>query len=294
MNRRILPRGPGFAGALVTVIALVAVSAPSVVGQFATSVTLVEVYATVTDAAGRPVTGLQRGDFRVREDGAPREIEAFAAGEFPLSAALAIDRSWSMAGAPLREARVAASRFLDQLRPADDAMVIGVSSEVETLAPLSHDRAVQYDALKALVPWGSTRLHDAILAALDEIGAARGRRALVVLSDGQDKGSAATAEQVTDRARRSDVIIYPVVLGGRNSALLTQLATFTGGRAFWVKRADQLGDAFGEVARELRHQYLIGYAPATDVRPGAWRGISVEVPGRRVNVRARPGYFVGP
>lgn len=258
--------------------------------QFSTSLTLVEVYATVLDPQGRPVTGLRREEFSVREDGAARDIEAFAAGEFPLSVALAIDHSWSMAGRSLEQAKLASRRFLDELRPADDAMVIGVSSEVETLAALSHDRAAQRAAVDSLAPWGSTRLHDAILEAHARIGEGQGRRALLVFSDGNDRGSVAAADQVVSRVHRADVIVYPVVLGPRNSPLLAQLASFTGGRAFWVRRAQQLDEAFAEIARELRHQYLIGYTPAAKPA-GGWRRITVEVPGRNVKVRARPGYY---
>ncbi len=261
--------------------------------QFSSSVTLVEVYATVVDRGGRPVVDLGRDAFVVKEDEVAREVQTFAAGAFPLSVALAIDRSWSMAGAPLDQARSASHRFLADLRPADEAMVIGVSSEVETLAPLSRDREAQRAAVAALSPWGSTKLHDAILEAHGRIGAASGRRALLVLSDGRDRGSAATAAEVVERVRRGHVIVYPVVFGPQNSSLLVQLAAFTGGRAFWVRRAEEIEGVFADVARELRHQYLIGYAPAAaSGRAGAWRRITVEVPGRPdVRVRARPGYF---
>lgn len=284
------------AAAVAATIAVAAATAPdriaAAAAQFRASVTLVEVYATVTDASGRPVIDLGRDAFAVREDGEPREIQAFAAGDFPLSVALAIDRSWSMAGAPLDQARAASQRFLAELRPADEAMVIGVSSEVETLAPLSRDRDRQRAAVAGITPWGSTKLHDAILEAFARIGAGEGRRALLVFSDGQDRGSIAHASDVVARVRRGDVIVYPVVLGPRNSPLMVQLAAFTGGRAFWIRRASEIEGAFADVARELRHQYLIGYLPTDDRRTGTgWRRITVEVPGRNVTVRARPGYF---
>lgn len=288
-----LPPRPWLRRARACALALVAgVGTAAAAGQFSASVTLVEVYATVTDADGRPVTDLGRDAFVVREDAVAREVQAFAAGEFPLSVALAVDRSWSMAGEPLDQARAASRRFLDELRPADDAMVIGVSSEVETLAPLSHDRAAQQAALAALTPWGSTKLHDAILEAHGRIGAARGRRALLIFSDGQDRGSVASVADVVARVRLADVIVYPVVLGEKNSSLLVQLAAFTGGRAFWIRRASEIEGVFADIARELRHQYLIGFVPAGGGTRGAtWRRITVEVPGRNVRVRARPGYF---
>lgn len=284
-----MPRATILAMAAITIASWSRIAAPA---QFRASVTLVEVYATVTDGAGRPVIDLGRDAFVVREDGERRDIETFAAGDFPLSVALAIDHSWSMAGAPLERARLAARHFLDALRPADEAMIVGVSSEVETLAPLSRDREAQQAAVAAIAPWGSTKLHDAILDAFARIAAGRGRRALIVFTDGHDRGSAAGAADVVARVRRGDVIVYPVVLGPEHSSLMAQLAAFTGGRAFWIRRAAEAERAFSDVARELRHQYLIGYQPGASAGRGdGWRRITLEAPGHDVRVRARPGYF---
>jgi Ca-activated chloride channel family protein len=259
--------------------------------QFAAQVTLVEVYATVTNADRQPVAGLTREDFRVLDNGEPRDIEVFAASDFPLSVAIAVDRSWSMAGRRLEQARTAGRQFLGQLREQDEAMLVGISSEVETLAPLTRDRAAQYLALDALTPWGATKLHDALLEALARIETAQGRRALVVLSDGQDRGSRASAEEVAERARRTPVLIYPVTIARQNSSLLAQLASFTGGRAFWLREPDELGEAFGAIAQELRQQYLLGFRPPASSPTVAWRRITVEANGRALKVRARPGYY---
>jgi Ca-activated chloride channel family protein len=192
-----------------------------------------------------------------------------------------------MAGAPLDQARAATRAFLDQLRAADEIMLVGVSSEVETLSPLSTDRAGPQAAVDAMTPWGSTKLHDAILQAMDRIDAARGRRALVILSDGQDRGSRARADEVIDRVRRANVLVYPVVLGERNSPLLAQLAAFSGGRAAWIRRSADIVAVFTDIAQELRHQYLIGFAPVEPEAAATWRRITVEVPGRQLRVRAR-------
>ena len=215
--------------ALAAVACAVAAASLVVHAQFASRVTLVEVYATVTDPAGRPVTGLEREAFRVTDGGQPRDIDVFAAGDFPLSVAIAIDRSWSMAGEPLERARSAARQFLGELRADDEAALIGISSEVETLAPLSRDRRTQLAALDELRPWGSTKLHDALLESITRVEAAQGRRALLVLSDGEDRGSRASADEVVQRARRTPVLIYPVTVSRRNPPLMAQLASFTGG-----------------------------------------------------------------
>jgi Ca-activated chloride channel family protein len=257
-------------------------------GQFATGTDLVEVYATVTTTGGRPVTTLTRDDFVVRENGVPQGIETFAVGDFPLSVALALDRSWSMAGQRLVAVKAAATTFLDQLRHDDEAMLLAIGSEVDTLSPLSRDRAAQRAAVDTLEPWGSTPLHDAIIEAVDRIGRARGRRALLILSDGNDRYSRASADDVVARVRGAGVLIYSVVLGREATPLLAQLTRISGGRAFEVENTEDIGRAFADVAAELRHQYLLGYEP-TRGPAGQWRRIAVQVP-RGMVVRARTGY----
>ena len=98
-------------------------AAQDAIPQFSSRVQLVEVYATVTDAGGGPVTGLKASDFEVDEDNVPQDISTFAAGEFPLTVALGVDRSWSMAGTPLRLAKQASQSFLRALKPDDRSMV---------------------------------------------------------------------------------------------------------------------------------------------------------------------------
>jgi Ca-activated chloride channel homolog len=257
---------------------------------------VVEVYATVTDAKGEPVTGLTREAFFVRENGAEQAISTFTAGEFPLSVAVAIDRSFSMAGERLAVAKSAARVFLGELRPQDESMIIAIGSEVDVLGSLSADREAQFASLAKLDAFGTTGLYDAILRAIDSIQAARGRRALVLLSDGSDRYSTARAEDALSRARQSDVLMYPVALGRNRPPVFAELATLTGGRSFHLTNAQQLPDTLRMIARELRHQYLIGYTPTRPVVPGSgeWRDIVVTVEARQPNlrVRARDGYLV--
>jgi Ca-activated chloride channel family protein len=257
--------------------------------QFSSGVNVVEVYASVTDDAGEPVTGLTRGDFVVRESGQTQHVSTFAAGEFPLAAAVALDHSFSMAGERLGVAKSAARVFLGELRPEDESLVIGIGSEVETLAPRSTDREAQYRALATLDTFGTTSLHDAIIAAIDAVQDARGRRALVLLSDGDDRYSKATAGDVLSRARRTDVLIYPVALGRTRPSLFAELATLTGGRSFHVRDSRRLGETLRGIARELRHQYLLGYSPSRAIVAGEeeWRSITVTVNRPGVRVRAR-------
>ncbi|HSL23286.1 MAG TPA: VWA domain-containing protein [Vicinamibacterales bacterium] len=261
--------------------------------QFTSQVNLVEVYATVTDSRGAAVTDLAREEFDVLEDGERQQVTAFVAGDFPLAAAVALDRSFSMDRERLTAAKSAARLFLGELRPEDQAMVIAVGSEIQTVAPLSTGRAAQYRAVETLDRWGTTSLHDAIIAAIDHVQPARGRRALLLLSDGDDRYSRATAADALARARRADVLIYPIAVGERRVPLFAELAALTGGRSAHVRDVRTLPATMREIARELRHQYLLGYTPRRPLtETGEWRAIAVRVKRPGLTVRARDGYLV--
>jgi Ca-activated chloride channel family protein len=262
--------------------------------QFTSGINLVEVYASVTDERGNPITGLSQGDFELHEDGVLQTVSNFAAGNVPLSAALAIDRSFSVAGTRLSLAKAAAQAFLGELRSSDEAMIIAVGSQVEVVAPLSTDRSVQRDAVNRLDAFGTTGLYDAIIDAIDDVQPAKGRRALIILSDGNDRYSEASADDALERARRSDVMVFPVSIGTARPALFAELATLTGGRSFHARDGSALAETLRGIARELRQQYLLGYTPLRPPLAGSneWRSISVTLKRPGANVRARDGYLV--
>lgn len=260
--------------------------------QFATKVNQVEVYATVTDADGRAIRDLTREDFIVREDELPQMITAFMGGDFPATVALAVDRSSSMAGEPLHMARTAGKAFIARLKPEDRATLISISGDVEVLAPVSSDAAFLLKALDTLDPWGTTSLHDALIRSLDLLESERGRRAIVVLSDGEDRYSLATAADVLDRVRRSTAIVYPIAIGRKRPPLFAEIAIASGGRSFHLRDPRELVTTLGTIADDLRAQYLIGYEPsrAWPIDDAQWRSISVTVRRPNVRVRARSGY----
>jgi Ca-activated chloride channel homolog len=260
--------------------------------QFVSGVSLVEVYAAVTNAKGEPVTGLTAADFIVEEDGRRETIGTFAAGEFPLAVALGIDHSFSVPRDRLKATLEASRAFVAALRPSDEVMVLGIGSEIETLAPLSADHRAASDALRQLEPWGTTPLYDATVAALDAIQAAKGRRALILLSDGTDRYSATAESQLIDEARRRDVLVYPVATGARRPPVFAELAAVTGGRSFQARDPRTLETTLTSIARELRYQYLLGYTPQRAAgEEREWRSIRVTVNRPDVRVRARDGYF---
>ncbi len=268
-------------------------AAAAVYGQFTSGVQLVEVYATVTDRQGAPVTGLRASEFDVAEDGVPQAVSAFAAGDVPLAVAVALDRSFSMAGAQLTTAKVGAQAFVQALRPEDQLMILAIGSGADVVAPLSADRAAARRAIDSIGVWGTTPLYDGTLAALDAIQHAKGRRALVLLSDGEDRGSETNAAALVDAVRRRDVLVYPVAIGSARPPVFAELAVASGGRSLTGVYAKSLANALTLLARELRSQYLIGYAPPQ--RPPAdspqWHGIEVRVRRADVRVRARDVYF---
>jgi Ca-activated chloride channel family protein len=261
--------------------------------QFSSQVQLVEVYATVTDAKGEPVTGLRRDDFEVYENNQLQDVSTFAAGEFPLTVALGVDRSWSMAGDRLKLAKQATQSFLRALKPGDRSMVVAINSDAEVVAPLTMDRLNQGRAIEALDPWSTTALHDAIIATLDRLAPEPGRQALVIFSDGTDRYSKADAAQVVERARRSNALIYLIAFGRERPPLLAELAVVTGGRSFLLKDVRDLDKTLADVARELRYQYLLGYTPIDPIEKDhpEWRSIRVVLKKPGVKVRARDGYM---
>lgn len=293
LNRPTADMTRAVAPLLVASVLAAAPLAQEQVPQFSSRVQLVEVYATVTDAKGEPVTGLRQTDFEVLEDGAAQEISAFAAGEFPLTVALGVDRSVSMAKEPLRLAKQASQAFLRELKPADRSMVVAISNEVEVIAPLSADRAAQSQAIAALDAWSTTALYDAIVETLDILEPEPGRQAIVVFSDGTDRYSSHTAADVMERARRSNALIYPIAIGKTRPPLLAELAVLTGGRSFLLRDARELQATLATVARELRYQYLLGYTPAKPIERGdrEWRSIRVVAKRPGLRVRARDGYM---
>jgi Ca-activated chloride channel homolog len=280
--------------AILLILALT--SAGSAAGQaqpqFSTRVTQVEVYATVTDQDGRPIKGLEADDFVVLEDNVPQEVTTFMGGDFPASVALAIDRSFSMQGAPLNVARTAGRVFVASLKPEDRVMLISISGNVEVLSPLTTDRAPLLQAPASLDAWSSTSLNDALVKSLDLLENESGRRAIVVLSDGADRYSQAREVDVLNRARRSDVMMYPIAIGRERPPLFAELAALTGGRSFHLRDPKELQKTLQTVAADLGAQYLLGYAPSTPVRQETedWRSISVKVTRPGVKVRARSGY----
>lgn len=259
--------------------------------QFQTTTELVEVYVTATDDRGRPVRDLRREEFTLLDNGVPQPLSAFASGDIALTLALAIDRSFSMGPERLALAKAGAQRLIRALRPEEQLLVLAIGGTVETVAPLGPPSGSALDAVLRLDVWGTSPIGDSLAAALDTIGGGRGRRALVLLSDGEERESRQEAEQLLDRIRRADVLIYPVTVGRGVPALMTTLAAVSGGRLVQGRDRPAIDRGMAGIIEELRSQYFLGYSPPADRAPG-WHRLDVRTSRPGVRLRARQGYVV--
>ncbi|HEY6047069.1 MAG TPA: VWA domain-containing protein, partial [Pyrinomonadaceae bacterium] len=257
---------------------------------------LVVLNVTVLDTNGKFVSGLGRNDFKVLEDRAEQTISSFSAEETPFAAAILLDTSGSME-TRMTLARSAAIRFLDGLREADVAAVYSFDTKVEQWGDFSPGRDLPA-RVYGLHSKTLTALNDAILRASDDLAKRdEKRRAIVVLSDGGENYSRASAEKALDHASAAGATIYGAnmaPLGASRdiagAAILKNLAAKSGGRYIDQPGGQDLRDAFGEIVEELGHQYTIAYRPTNRAKDGKWRGIEVKLSRPDATVRTRKGY----
>lgn len=258
-------------------------------------VDLVELYAAVTDRSRRPVKDLAAEDFAVRIGGEPAEIARFQPVEdLPLTVGITIDTSGSMASSMI-EAREAARGFLaNVISVRDHAFAVGFSDEPILLMPPTTDIEAVADSIGSLRAVGWTALHDAVVTALYYFRGFPGQRVLVLLSDGDDTRSQYAYRDVLEYARRGGVAVYTVGLGVSNFGgarkKLVELAEETGGRAFFIGRAEELRAVYGEIEEELRSRYLLAVSPASTSEEG-YREVEVRVDGRGRKVRTQRGVY---
>jgi Ca-activated chloride channel family protein len=260
-------------------------------------VPVVQVAATVTDGDGELVKGLGRDAFRVFEDEREQEVTHFIGEDSERELVVAVDMSGSM-GPSMATCREAVRRFLGSLRPVDHATLLAFNDTVFTVARRDATPQARERAVGRLRSWGSTAFYDAVLRGLDLLERHRGRRALVLFTDGEDMVSHATAEDVQKRIEVSATPVYVVAQGKgmRVPALrkvLDRISGVSGGRAFYTDDVDQLEGVFAEIGEDLASQYLLAYSPADAASDGSWRTIRVDVTRTakgRHTVRARQGY----
>ena len=285
-------------------LALAAQEAPQV---FRSGVAVVSLNVAVSDSQQRFITDLEQGDFTVFEDGAKQDLIYFSKTHLPMALSLLIDTSASMEER-LLVAQDAAVGFAQRVRPEDLAQVVDFDSRVQVAQTFTSDKAALEKAIRGTSSGGSTSLYNAVYIALKELAKVKAasvddvrRQAIVVLSDGEDTTSLVSFEEVMELAKRSETVIYTIGLQPREpSALkgfreaefvLRQFAQETGGRSFFVQKAEELTGAYGQISDELSSQYTMGYAPETATRDGAWRRLRVQVDRGNATVRTKRGYY---
>lgn len=283
--------------------------------QFKSQVDLVLFTITVTDRDGRPVTGLAPDDVEIMEDGQRQSVALVAAETVPLDVILLVDASGSMKER-LPVVREAARRFVGTLRAGDRASIASFTNTVRVLTDLTGETEALNAAIEALEVHGHTALYDALYVVLRGLSTGAPerirRRALVLLTDGDDTTSLNTYEEVLEFARVLDVAIYTVSLPerdrpadlrpgaqarlpptlGRADFEMNTLARETGGRSYRALHSREIVPVYGHIVADLAHQYTVGYVSTNTARDGRFRKVTVRIPSRpEVVVRTRAGYY---
>ena len=259
---------------------------------------------TVSDKRGRFVTDLNKDDFEVFESKKPQSILEFSAeSDLPLRLAILIDTSNSIRDR-FHFQQEAAIAFIDgTVRPKQDrAMIVSFDTAAELVSDLTDNVPQLEKAVQSLRPGGGTSLYDAIFFAsrdklMQDQPLYKFRRAMVVLSDGEDNQSRYTRDQALEMAQKADVTIYTIStnithIESEGDKVLRYFATETGGQVFFPFKASDLDQSFENIANELRHQYNIFYRPEPLKTDGLYHPVEIRVKGRKdLIVRCRKGYY---
>jgi Ca-activated chloride channel family protein len=275
------------------------------------AVRLVLLPASVEDKRGRIVTGLNAKDFKLTDESVPQQIKYFSVeSDEPVSIAFVLDVSGSMRqSGKIDSAKEAVRFFVDQLRPQDRfALICFADEQVSWVTDFTSDRQRFVERLMVQEGYGQTALHDAVAAIpklVDE--STKGRKAIVLITDGVDNASKLTVDQSVAIARKVEVPIFTVGFStlpwedrkkvkdlGFNMAVLQFFADQTGGALFVVQDPDEMKEAVARISTDLRHQYLIGYSPGLDRWDGRFRSVQLLARNGRYVVRTRKGYYANP
>lgn len=270
---------------------------------------LVTLTLTVTDPYGRYVSGLSREAFGITDNNKDQDITFFGDSDAPVSIGILFDVSGSMSGEKINKARTALSMFILTNHPSDEYFLIAFNSRAQLLLDRSRDGDAVLQKLTLIQPKSQTALYDAVYLGIERV--TRGshqKRAMLIISDGQDNSSRYNFSEVRRLMKESDVVTYAVgimdhgdagsPLGMQGQAFLDEITSVTGGKAFYPQSDVEMDEIFERIALELRHQYSIGYTPKDFQPDGKWRKIKVKVnPPRglpRLTVRGRDGYYATP
>lgn len=258
----------------------------------------VRVRVAVSDAFNRFVTGLSTDHFRLYEDKVAQEIQNFTEGVSPVSVGLIFDTSFSMR-TKIAAARSSAVEFLRHGDPDDEFFLVLFNERAKLIQDWTHDPREIQNKIAFSTPKGSTALFDAVYIGLDRIRTARhAKKALIVVTDGEDNNSRYTIAEIREFARETDCQIYVVGEHGEErygDSIMKDLAQLSGGRVFFPSSINELEYFIDLIHSELRHQYILGYVPTNRKADGSWRRIVIKLeapPGLpKLFLNHREGYY---
>jgi Ca-activated chloride channel family protein len=272
-------------------------------------VDLVTLTLTVTDIYGRYVSGLTKEAFTVFDNNLEQEITFFSDADAPISIGILFDVSDSMSGEKIAKARTALERFINTSHPSDEYFLIAFNNKAQLLLDRTRDGEAVLRKLTLVEPRNNTALYDACYLGVEKVTrGAHQKKALLIISDGQDNASRYNFGEVRRLLKESDVVVYAVgILDGSDSSSMTgmqgqsfldELTSVTGGKSFYPQTNVEMDEIFERIALELRHQYSIGYTPKDFQPDGKYHKVKVKVkPPRglpRLTIRSREGYFATP
>ena len=267
-------------------------------------VDLVLVNATVSDTLGRMVTGLERENFQLWEDKVEQKIEYFSNEDLPLSIGLIFDATGSMSD-KISTARDAAVTFLKMGNPEDEFFLVTFSQQAQLAQDFTTDVTRLQSRLLFTPAKGLTPLFDAVYLGLDKMkGATNKRKALLLITDGEDNHSRYTFANIKEFAKERDVQIFAIGIvnpfgelaqGKTGRSIIEDLVEISGGRAFFPDSVNELQDICTKIGIELKNQYVLGYHSTNEAKDGKWRKIRLKVNAPKglpsLSVRGKSGYY---
>lgn len=257
-------------------------------------VNLVLIPVTVTDSYERPIRGLHKEDFHLFEDSTEQQISQFFSDDSPISVGLVFDASNSMR-LKMDQSRKAVMEFLKLTSPGDEFFLLTFNDRPEMVTSFTSNIDDIGNALPSIQPRGWTSLYDAIYLAISQMRrASHSRKVLLVLSDGNDNDSRYTKRELAEIVKEADVRIFAISILDR-ARTLEDLAEVSGGRAYRVRKLDELPDLAASISEELHSEYVLGYFPTATERDGKYRHITVHVStpeaGQSLHTSWRHGYY---
>jgi Ca-activated chloride channel homolog len=280
--------------------ALLVVAAAGAWAQFTAETRLVVLHASVSDKRGKLVTNLDRDSFKVFENGVPQELKLFRREDVPISLGIIIDNSGSMR--PKRErVEAAALNLVKESNPQDEVFIVNFNDDAFLDVPFTNDVKRMETGLARIDSRGGTAMRDAVDMSINYMksDAKKDKKAILVITDGNDNASNVTLERVVQKALQSEVLIYAIGLlveeekhdAAKAKRALKEITTATGGLVFYPTNVGEVQELTTEIAHDIRNQYTLAYSPSQP-DDGSYRQIKVvcNAPGSP-SVRTRSGYY---